>query len=208
MKAAPLLATLLFSVAIFAQPPRQCVVVAGCESKINEKKWKDFRISFGVTNCIAEELYNSGAFRLIEEKGAIKEKLSDVRQKLWSGAYKEALPELDSLKNDSQSIAFGRLVYFGTPRSSVSMGPFGGSENAVVIKAEVVLMAPGGGVITGKGEGQSTRMAMTTLFKFNDERVFFEQTEIGQALQKAIKAAATDCVGQLKKRNPKDGVVK
>jgi hypothetical protein len=46
-------------------------------------------------------------------------------------------------------------------------------------------------------------MAMTTLFKFKDDGVFFEQTEIGQALQKAITKATDDCIAQINKRNQK-----
>jgi hypothetical protein len=110
---------------------------------------------------------------------------------------------MDSLKNDSQVVVFSRLVYFGTPRSSVSMGPFGGSENAVAIKTEVVFVLLDGSRLTGNGEGLSTRMAMTTLFKFKDDGVFFEQTEIGQALQKAITKATDDCIAQINKRNQK-----
>jgi len=191
----------LYASTLAAQQHVYLTVVAGCESDINEKKWKDFRIGFGVTDCIAEELYKSGMFKLVEEKGAVKDKVASVRQKLWSGAYKDALVDLDSLRSDSLAIAYGRLVYFGTPRSSVSMGPFGGDENAVVIKAEVVIALPGGEKITGKGEGKSKRSAMTTLFKFSDDRLFFEQTEIGQALHKAIMEAVANCIGHLKKRN-------
>jgi len=199
----PIVCALALFSSLFAQQRKTSAIIAGCESKIDEKKWKDFRISFGISDLVADELYKSGNFKLIEEKGAIKEKLLSLRQKLWSGAYKDVTMAMDSLKNDSQVVVFSRLVYFGTPRSSVSMGPFGGSENAVVIKTEVVFVLPGGGRLTGKGEGLSTRMAMTTLFKFKDDGVFFEQTEIGQALQKAIVKATDDCIVQFNKRNQK-----
>ncbi|HEX7509950.1 MAG TPA: hypothetical protein VF335_01510, partial [Chitinivibrionales bacterium] len=179
----------LYTFSALAQQPSYSMVVAGCESLINEKKWKDFRIGFGASDCIAEEFYKSGLFRLVEEKDDVKNKLAAVRQKLWSGAYKDAVADIDSIRTDSRAVAYGRLVYFGTPRSSVSMGPFGGNENAVVIKTEVIVMLAGGTKITGKGEGRSTRMAMTTLFKFSDEGVFFQQTEIGKALQTAIAGA-------------------
>jgi hypothetical protein len=186
-----------------AQTPRMCAVIAGCESCINEKKWKDFRIGFGVSNIIAEEFYTTGRFSLREEKGDIKDKLTTLRKRLWSGVYKDVQQSIDSIKTDSQAVIYGRLVYFGTPRQSVSLGPFGSSENAVIIKTEVVLITPDGIRYVGKGQGIATRRAMGTLFKFSDDNVFFEQTEIGNALHTALVQATADC---LTLYSPKDTI--
>jgi hypothetical protein len=194
---------LLIAAVCSAQTPRICAVVAGCESTINEKKWKDFRIGFGVSNIIADELYTTGRFMLREEKNDVKDKLTTLRQRLWSGAYKDVQQTIDSIKTDSSAVVYGRLVYFGTPRQSVCLGPFGSCENAVIIKTEVVLVTPDGTRYVGKGEGISTRRAMGTLFKYSDDGVFFEQTEIGNALHTAIVKATADCMTHY---SPKDSL--
>jgi hypothetical protein len=43
----------LFS-SLFAQQRKTSAIIAGCESKIDEKKWKDFRISFGISDLVAD----------------------------------------------------------------------------------------------------------------------------------------------------------
>lgn len=178
--------------------PRPKLMVIGCESKISSKKWKDQRINFGVTNLIAETVADNGGFALVEEKPAIRDKLQTIRTVLWDKGERKVRKDLASLQADPPIYAIGRLVYFGAPRTEASFGGFAAVENKVIISVEVDLVLPDGETVTGAGRGEARKTATSALLTFREEGLFFEQTEVGTALKRAVTAGTTDVIREYK----------
>jgi hypothetical protein len=173
--------------------PQIKAIILGCENNIKDKKWKDYRISFGVVDLLAQNLFDSGTFILVEEKTEIRDKLKSFNEILWNKGQKKVLADAQTLV-DSAAIVIGRLVYCGAPRTNVSIGPVHASRNDIVIKTEVDLVLPGGKTFTGKGMGKSTRTALSAMFEYRGDKPLFEQSNLGLALKDAVAMAVTDMV--------------
>jgi hypothetical protein len=178
------------SAAVSCRQVSPCIV-AGCENRIRDKRFDDMRINFGVVNLIGARLHESGCFRLVEEKARIRDKLRQLQGPLWRGGGKKTYARLRQL-SDSSIIAVGRLLYCGTPRASMGVGPFHVSRAHVVIDIEVLLQYPGGDRVSGTGRGKASRTAMSTLYTYRDDRVLFDQSDIGKATAAAVREAVDD----------------
>ncbi len=182
---------------------KRLCLVAGCENRIRGKRFDDMRINFGITNLISARLHESGCVRLVEEKSDVREKLDRLRGPLWNRGGKKVVQQIRQLQ-DSAAIVIGRLVYFGTPRTDMGFGPFHMSRGEVVIKIEVDCMYPDGERITGNGKGKASRRAMSTMYQYRDDRVLFDQSDIGKATAAAVQEAVNELVLHHKERMAAD----
>jgi hypothetical protein len=173
---------------------KQQVLIAGCENRIKDAKWKDYRIAFGVNDLMAQRLFDSGLFSLVEEKQEIRAHLDSLRQRIWSETVRDK--DIQGLTGDSVSVVVGRLVYFGVPRSSASFGPLHASTSEVIVKFECELRDKGGVIILGKGQGSAAKSAVSGLFEFREKSVLFDQTVIGKALKSAVDMAVEDMIAR------------
>ena len=181
------------------------VMVLGSENQIRGRHWGDLRIGYGVTSMIAQNLYDTGLFSLVEERREILGRLDEIRDRIWNQGYDEDI-DFDALQLESSAwLSVGRLVYFGAPRTAMSIGPVHVRRNEVIIVVEVDLIDPEGETtITGEGIGVSERTSRSAIFEFRDDQLLLNQTSVGIALQDAVSEAVNDLKVEFQKEMSND----
>src|SRR5882724_1987783 len=98
-------------------------------SGADDAVWQDRRVAMGLTNLLAESLYETGAFRLVEERDMrqrqVIEELVDL---FWSASHPESSqPELAGIgrRLEADLLAYGRVDYTRSSGQRIQVGPVG-----------------------------------------------------------------------------------
>ncbi|MBN1604101.1 MAG: hypothetical protein JW915_20995 [Chitinispirillaceae bacterium] len=172
--------------------------VLGVHNKLSDKNWKDERIGLGVQALLTEALYQCGMFKFVETNDRIQKKREEIATGMWHGKYKKKDFSLLIEKSENEVLAWATLLYFGRPQSELSIGIVHRNTDAAVIRIEITLLQKS----TGKkwkatGEGKSTTTASSVLFTYQDDKVKLDETNIGNALKKAITDAVDNIVKEI-----------
>ncbi|MBD3421997.1 MAG: hypothetical protein GF398_17940 [Chitinivibrionales bacterium] len=188
-----------------ATPDKPTLTVIGFTNELEDSSWRDARIGLGLRTMLAEQLFASGEFALVEEKQEIRDKIKETAALLWAfdGKSKKAEKMIESsgAADNTNFITRGRVFYFGRPRDRASLGPMQLTRDAVVIKVEVTLQDRAKKKsYTVVGKGVSTKTAASALFTFHEERLELDKTNVGNATKAALEMAVAKLVKIYRKK--------
>ena len=179
------------------------LIVVGVINELNDQRWKDYRIGFGIRTLIAQTLFNTNKFNMIEEKTEIKEKIIDLSRGIWENSKKHYNFSEDQfiIKTlEADYIAYGRIYYFGKPQTSISVGVMHRRVEETVIKVEITIENVHlGKQISSKGIGKAKTTANSILFTIREDYVVFDETSIGIATKNAVEDAVNKLIKKLSK---------
>ncbi|OGC05374.1 hypothetical protein A2V82_05955 [candidate division KSB1 bacterium RBG_16_48_16] len=206
--------TLLFLLSLFIAPPAFCglqeesqpattngqkptLAVIGMANQVEDENWRDARVGLGLRNVLAELFFDTGRFTLIEEKPDIRRRLDKFSQGLWqlgnNADFERIIERIGVL--DADFIAYGKVTYFGKPKTKLSFGPMHIQRNAVVIEVDVTLMdLKSGKAYRQEGDGLSRTVVGSALFQFREDHVELDQTNVGNAVREALEEAVNKIV--------------
>jgi len=182
---------------------KHTLIVLGSFNEVRDERWKDERIGFGVSSLISQAFYNTGEFRILEEKEEIREKMRAVSKRMWAMKQKNFDFEKeadDTVIRGSDYIAYGRIYFFGRPQTRVSIGVLRAKVVESIIKLEITLeSAETGKTYKGNGTGKAKTTAKSALFTIREGDVLFDETAIGVATREAIGKAVNEIMKKYKK---------
>lgn len=187
-------AAMLPAVARQASPPAiDSLVVIGLTNEVKDASWRDARVGMGLRNVLAELFFDTGRFVLLEDQPEIQQRLGALAEAAWALEAKkyDFRSEVDSVRTlASGYVAYGRVFYFGRPRSKVSFGPIHAHSQTVLIRVEVTLEeVKTGERIRERGEGKAKTVAKTAIFSFREQAVELDKTNVGTATRRALHEA-------------------
>ncbi len=160
------------------------------------------QVGFGLNNLLAEALFDTGKFRLIEEKDLQKrEFLEDLIRTYWlmpGPQYTEEELRRAATKIGAEILAYGRISHTQTVGQRVALGPFSVNTQKLVIRTNVCLYEASSRVILcheGQGEAEQEGKGVGYEFRFDnlvdltDNRLDFEKSGAGRAIKQAITLA-------------------
>ena len=123
--------------AIGVKPP------GGNSSGADDTAWQDRRVAFGLTNLLAESFYETGEFRLVEEKDLRQRQVIEESIDLFWSAFHPASsqPELVGIgrRLEADLLAYGRVDYTKISSQRIQVGPVGRYQQTLRINIEVCL---------------------------------------------------------------------
>jgi curli biogenesis system outer membrane secretion channel CsgG len=185
-----------------AQKPA-CAVI-GFVNQVEDREWHDGRVGMGVRAMLSQSLSATGLFTLLEEKEEIKGLLEEVSKSAWTGG-KTGFSSIDSASIKMRQagagfVSFGKVYYYGKPRSKASVGPAHFESDEVEIKIEVTLKNTANGkIITAVGNGKAVTTAASGIFTFHGENLDADASMVGTATRKAIDAAVKEIAKKYRK---------
>jgi hypothetical protein len=180
-----------------------CAVI-GFVNQIENKDWHDGRVGMGVRSMLAQSLFETGLFTLLEEKPDIKAKIEEAAKAAWldKSGSSTALDGAAAFGKQAGArfVASGKVFHFGKPRTRASVGPAHFESDEVEIKIEVTLTnAADNKAITAVGSGKAKTTASSGLFTFHGENLDADASMVGTATRKAIDAAVAEIAKKYRK---------
>jgi len=175
------------------QPKDPTLIVVGLANDVKHEAWRDMRVGLGLRVILSQLFFDTNRFSLREEKPEMRKHLDTLSTTLWMGGQQEkGLYELLRTRwgKGSDYAAYGRVVFFGRPRSRSSMGPLHANKRSVEIHVEVTLLnLKTGKRIKKKGKGRSATSASSVIFEFRESQLTLDKTHIGNATRSALSNA-------------------
>jgi hypothetical protein len=156
--------------------------------------WQDRRVAFGLTNLLAESFYETGEFRLVEERDMRQRQvIEELVALFWSASRPEPSdPELADFgkRLEADLLAYGRVGSTRLSGQRTVLGPLGIYQQKLRIDIEVCLYE----VLTQQtlcreGEGMAQQAGVGVIYEFRNDRPDFEKTAAGLATKQAVTSA-------------------
>ena len=171
--------------------------------KSTRKHLQDHRIGFGLSTLLAEVLFDTGRFRLVEAK-AIEERqlLEELVSTYWikppAAQYAERDLQRVATQLDVKLLAHGRVAHRRVSQRRVSFGPLSRHQQKLRIQVRVCLYdATTRANLCRAGEGEAQQLAQGVIYDFHGDRVAFTQNATGQATKQAMVAAVEKLVADI-----------
>jgi hypothetical protein len=179
---------------------RELLAVVGITQEENQlrgtekKTLADRRIGFGLTQMLAELLFDTGKFRLLEEKDLRQRQLLDNLVATYWGetGARYAAPRLRGLATQLgvALLAYGGVSHSKMSGNSIMIGPFSRHVHTLQIRVNVCLFAAASEtVLCEAGAGEAQQEAAGVLYEFRGERLEVENNAAGRATKQAIMQA-------------------
>jgi hypothetical protein len=179
------------------------LMVVGFTTAVKLEAWQDARLGFGLSAALADTLYGSGRFRLLEEKAEVRQRMRDLGARLWAEPgrqtelHADALAVLEANESRPRWIASGRVVRFGTSTTRASLGPLQQAQRGFTVQVEVTLEdLATGRTVRASAEGHAARTATSAFFSVRDDRVLFDATGVGKATLDALHGAVAELLSR------------
>jgi hypothetical protein len=173
------------------------------DSSRKEATWDERRIAFGLNNLLAEAFYDTGKFRLVEEKNLRQRQvIEELVELFWNE------PRLEFSQTDLEGIATrleaNLLTYatIGYSRSSgqrIQIGPVGSYQQRLRVNVEVCLYEVSThNTLCRQAEGTAQQEGVGVLYEFRNDRLDFEKSAAGRATKQAVTSAVQAIMASLR----------
>lgn len=184
----------LFCVETHAGERPKRLVVAEVVDETGNEKWRNHLIALGIADLLATELYDTGRYMPVEANSEILEMLRDFLKERWIHSQSENMPEKPLAdeqiyeKTGCDAIASAVVKKFSTRRIS-SIGLLAASKTTIEVELELTLKEKSGQVMSARGKGAAETRALGVLFQIRNDKIYFDETTVGQATKKAVQDA-------------------
>lgn len=175
----------------------QRLIVAGVNNQSGDIEFDNLLISQGIISLVAQEFYNSGKYIPIEDNPEIIDSIHNLvthsvtenqeikrRNSIFSS---KVLALASQIKSDAlTSVTIKKLK---KSRTRSMFGPFTTATVRIHLEVEVFLQKKGEPITSAIGRGTGSTKSQGVLFQIRADKVHFDKTSVGQALQQAIHQA-------------------
>jgi hypothetical protein len=188
------------NVALAQDRQKPSCAVIGFINQVENKDWHDGRVGMGVRSILAQSLFETGLFSLLEEKPDVKAKIEEAAKAVWLDKSGLDGAAAFGRQSGAKFIASGKVFHFGKPRTRASVGPAHFESDEVEIKIEVTLTsAADNKAITAIGSGKAKTTATSGLFTYHGENLDADASMVGTATRKSIDAAVAEIAKKYRK---------
>jgi len=172
-------------------------------SGAEDTAWRDRRVAFGLNNLLAESFYDTGKFRLIEEKDIRQRQLiEELVDLFWSAPRPQPSdPELGGIgtRLEAALLAYGTIGYTRSSGQRFQVGPLGTYQQRLRVTVEVCLFEVATlATLCRTGEGRAQQEGVGLVYEFRQDRPDFEKSAAGRATKQAVTSAVQALVARIR----------
>ena len=163
---------------------------------------QDRRVGFGLNSLLAESLFDTGRFHLVEEKDVHQRALlTDIVKTYWIEArvpYTEQELQRVAQQLGVALLAYGRVAYSGFSGQRLMLGPLSRAEQKLRLQVTACLYnAVTRATLCRQGQGEARQEGVGVVYEFSGDRLDFAQNAVGRATQQAVALAVGELVASL-----------
>jgi hypothetical protein len=164
--------------------------------------FQDHRVALGLTLLLAESFYDTGKFRLVEDKQLGQYQLIEELLDLFSRTplFPASGAELSNLGSrlEADLLTYGRVGYSKISGQRMQIGPFGRHQQKLRVQAEVCLFdISSRQTLCQTGKGSAQQEGVGFVYMFRNDRLEFEKSAAGHATKQAVTAAVQALMASL-----------
>ncbi len=164
---------------------------------------QDRRVAFGLHNLLAESFYDSGKFRLVEEKNLRQRQvIEELVELFWRGSRPEAMdPHLETIATrlEADLLAYGTIAYAKSSGRRIQIGPLGSYQQKMRVTVVVCLYEVASqNTFCRVGEGMAQQEGTGVFYEFRNDRLDFEKSAVGRATKQAVTHAVETLVASIR----------
>jgi hypothetical protein len=163
---------------------------------------QDQRVGFGLNCLLSESLFDTGKFRLVEEKEVRqRDLLADLVKTYWIEArapYTEEQLQRVAQELGVALLAYGKVAYSGLSGQRLMVGPL--SRAAQTLRLQVTACLYGASTratLCRQGQGEAHQEGVGVIYEFSGDCLDFAQNAVGRATKQAVEQAVRALVASL-----------
>jgi hypothetical protein len=175
----------------------------GNGTSVEDATLQDRRVAFGLTHLLAESFYDTGKFRLVEEKDLYQRQLIEELVDLFSSTSRPSPSntELGSIgaRLEADLLTYGKVGYTKSSGQRIQIGPVGRYQQQLRINVEVCLFEVSSQTaLCRAGEGAAQQEGVGAVYEFRNDRPAFEKNAAGRATKQAVTSAVEALMASLR----------
>ena len=193
---AVLIASMLMSQSALANPSEKRIAVIGVKNSIKndsyKSQWDRKLIAFGLCDLLAQEFYDTGLFKPVENNPEIIREIDRLIGRIWVEKNVDYEPdEVDRIAEQlhCDAVAYGEIFKFEVSESRAFIGIFSRRRSKVTIGIRAYLKENGKPAESLTGEGEAYTKSVGTLFRIREGKIYFDETAVGMAAKQAVEKA-------------------
>jgi hypothetical protein len=173
------------------------------DSGREDASWRERRVAFGLNNLLAEAFYDTGKFRLVEEKNLRqRQAIEELVELFWSSSRAEPSDtDLEGIASrlEAEILTYGTIGYSRSSGRRLQLGPVGSYQQRLRVSVKVCLYE----VSTRKtlcraAEGTGQQEGVGVVYEFRNDRLEFEKNAAGRATKQAVASAVQAIMASLR----------
>ncbi|MFZ5569599.1 MAG: hypothetical protein ACOZF0_04305 [Thermodesulfobacteriota bacterium] len=172
--------------------PAKSLVVIGVKNEVDRPELENQLIGHGISSLLLQKLFDTGGYVPIENNPEIIAAINGMIQRQWAGKDQFHTPADAARISEelhSDAVAYAKIIHCGISRSKGMIGIFSKARTMVRIEIEIYLQEKNAEIKTARGEGEAATDSSALFYDIRDNKIYFDQTSLGRATQKAIDAA-------------------
>lgn len=177
------------------------VVVTGVRNEAKEPELSTLLVVQGVAQLLAQELYDTGQFMPVEDNPEITKQVQElISLSISSDAAQQHVETAFNLFG-CDAVVNACIKKFSKSRLRGFAGPFSASNVDIEIEIEIAVTMKNGEPIVASGSGKGTTRSRGVLFEIRNDKIHFDKTSVGTAMQIAVKEAVQKIAARMTEAN-------
>ena len=185
------IAAVLFPVNLYAQEQeaKSRFMVVDIQDQTGHKGWGNHLIAYGIKSIVNDELYNTGKYLPLDDNPEITIRINEMISASWENKKAHSMHKPSFAGNPDCDALVSVVVQKFKLKRRRSIGIFAAAKTTIEVVAKVDIQYRDGRIITATGSGKGITKSLGLLFQIREDKIYFNETTVGQATRKAIQNA-------------------
>jgi hypothetical protein len=164
-------------------------MVVDVQDQTGHKGWENHLIAYGIKSIVNDELYKTGQYIPVDDNPEITIRINEMIAASWKNKKAHSMHKPSFADNPDCDALVAVVVREFKLKRRRSIGIFAAAKTTVEVVVKVDIQHRDGRVITATGSGKGITKSLGLLFQIREDKIYFNETTVGQATRKAIHNA-------------------
>ncbi len=164
-------------------------MVVDIQDQTEHKGWENHLIAYGIKSIVSDELYDTGQYIPVDDNPEITIRINEMIAASWENKKAHSMHKPSFVGNPDCDALVAVVVQDFKLKRRRSIGIFAAAKTTIEVVAKVDIQYRDGSIITATGSGKGITKSLGVLFQIREDKIYFNETTVGQATRKAIHNA-------------------